>query len=412
MEPLDSSLASTATEKEAPVNRWKTYGIHLGLFLLTLIGTTFAGAEWSEGSIVGMEGYGWSNFTAGFGFSIPFLSFLTCHEFGHYFTARRYNIKTTLPYYIPFWLGFFPLLGGYFFPSIGTFGAVIRIKEQIKTRWHYFDVGIAGPLAGFVVAIGVLTFAFTHLPPPEHIFTIHPEYEQYGLDYADYAYSEPRDQPGIAFVMGTNLIMEFYKHVIAEDPSLVPNTFELVHYPWLFAGFLALLFTALNLLPIGQLDGGHIIYGLFGPKWHKILSVTFMLMLVFYAGLGLITPEHLNGMISFRPDKWYQAPLYFWFLNIVFFRIFPQWQQRLMWCLGILALQLSLLLTFPGIEGYPGWLLFAFLLGRIMGAGHPIPLQDEPLDFNRKLLGWLAILIFILCFSPAPLQVVELGVVD
>ena len=409
MEPLDSTTHEQQTESP-PENRAKTYSIHLILFILTFIGTTFAGAEWSEGSIVGMPGYGWQDFTAGFAFSIPFLTFLTCHEFGHYFTARKYGIKTTLPYYIPFWLGWFPLLGGYFFPSIGTFGAVIRIKEQIKSRWHYFDVGIAGPLAGFVVAIGIITYAYTHLPAPEHIFTIHPEYQEYGLDYADYVYTEPRDEPGAAFVTGTNLLLEFYKHFVAEDPSLVPNSYELQHYPWLFVGFLTLLFTALNLLPIGQLDGGHIIYGLFGPKMHKTLSVTFMVLLVFYAGLGLITPEHLNGLVTFNPQKWYQAPLYFWFLTIVFYRVFPQVRPRLMWCLAIFTLQLLLVTFMPGIEGYPGWLLFAFLLGRIMGAGHPVPLEDKPLSLNRKILGWIAILIFILCFSPEPLRVVELGV--
>ena len=78
------------------------------------------------GKYVVLEGYTWDDFFAGFAFSIPFLTFLTTHEFGHYFMARYYRVSTTLPYYLPFWLGFLPA------PSIGSFGAVIRIKEKLN----------------------------------------------------------------------------------------------------------------------------------------------------------------------------------------------------------------------------------------------------------------------------------------
>src|SRR5690606_12811327 len=110
-------------------------------------------------------------------FSGPFLGILTVHEFGHYIAAQLHRVKVTLPYYIPLWFGFIAM------PSIGTGGACIRIKEFVTSRNKYFDIGIAGPLAGFVVALGVLFYGFTHLPPPEHIFTIHPEYEQFGENY-------------------------------------------------------------------------------------------------------------------------------------------------------------------------------------------------------------------------------------
>jgi hypothetical protein len=123
----------------------------------------------------------------------------------------------------------------------------------------------------------------------------------------------------------------------------------------------------------------------------------------------MITPEHLNGLIRFKPEMWWQAPLYFWFLTIVFSKVFPQAQTRLMCALAIFAGQIVLALIFSGIEGYSGWLLFAFLLGRVMGVQHPEPTDNEPLGFRRKLLGWLAILIFILCFTPAPLELVVLG---
>ncbi len=386
-----------------PGNPWKTYGIHIGLFIVSLLTTTLAGGEWMFGDYLILEDYQWSNFTAGFAFSIPFLSFLTMHEFGHYFVARYNNIKTTLPYFLPFWLGFLPA------PSIGSFGAVIRIKQQIRTRMAYFDIGIAGPIAGFVAGLFILFYGFTNLPPAEYIFEIHPEYQQYGLDYADHVYGSAREEQGIAFVMGSNLLFDFFKEYVAPDPSLVPNPYEIAHYPWLLAGFLALLFTALNLLPIGQLDGGHVIYGLLGTKWHRRLSPAFLIVLIFYSGLGMITPAHLSGTLQFEPDMWWQGPLYFWFLMIVLYKVFPNVQLRLVWTLAIFAGQLLLSMSFNGIEGYSGWLLFAFLLGRVMGVHHPEPPVDQPLDFNRKLLGWLAILIFILCFTPAPLELVVLG---
>jgi len=386
-----------------PSNPWKTYGIHIGLFIISLITTTLAGGEWMFGNYIILDDYNWSDFTAGFAFSIPFLSFLTLHEFGHYFVARYNKIKTTLPYYLPCWLGFLPA------PSIGSFGAVIRIKQQIQSRREYFDIGIAGPIAGFVAGLFILFYGFTHLPAAEYIFEIHPEYQEYGLDYAEYAYGSERREPGGAIVMGSNLLFDFFKEYVAPDPSLVPNVYEITHYPWLLAGFLALLVTAINLLPIGQLDGGHIIYGLVGAKWHGKLSTAFLIMLIFYAGLGMITPAHLNGIVQFKPDMWWQGPLYFWFLTIVLYKVFPSNQLRLLWALAIFSGQILLLLLFKGIEGYSGWLLFAFLLGRVMGVHHPEPSVDQPLDFKRTVLGWFAILIFILCFSPVPLEFVVLG---
>ncbi len=377
-------------------NPWKTYGIHIGLFIVSLLTTTLAGGEWMFGSYLIMEGYQWSDFTAGFAFSIPFLSFLSLHEFGHYFVARLNQVKTSLPYYLPFWLGFLPA------PSIGSFGAVIKIKEQIRSRQAYFDIGIAGPIAGFVAALVILFYGFTHLPAADYIFEIHPEYQEYGVDYHEYAYGSLREEQGMAFVLGSN-------EYVAPDPSLVPNVYEIAHYPWLLAGFLALLFTALNLLPIGQLDGGHVIYGLLGPKWHGRLSVFFLILLTFYSGLGMITPAHLSGVIQFNPDMWWQAPLYFWFLTIVLYKVFPSNQLRLMWALAIFVGQILLLLLFKDITGYSGWLVYAVLLGRVMGVHHPHPPVDKSLDFNRKVLGWFALLIFILCFSPAPLEMVALG---
>ena len=152
-------------------NSRKTLIIHIVLFVVTVVATTFAGAEWMFGKsmIYGDELLSSSEILAGLYFSIPFLGILTVHEFGHYFTAKYYKVKVSLPFYIPLWLGFVPM------PSIGTMGAFIRIKGLIQSRKEFFDIGIAGPLAGFVVALFVLTYGFTNLPDADYIFEIHPE---------------------------------------------------------------------------------------------------------------------------------------------------------------------------------------------------------------------------------------------
>src|SRR6185436_15295388 len=118
-----------------------------------------------------------------------------------------------------------------------------------------FDIGIAGPLAGFVVAFAILWYGFATLPPPEYIFQFHPSYEQYGLDYANFVY-RPEFMPEgtVDLVMGKNLLFMFFEKFVA-DPTRVPNPHEIMHYPYLLAGFWALVFTGINLLPIGQLDG-------------------------------------------------------------------------------------------------------------------------------------------------------------
>lgn len=360
--------------------------IQLLLFVITFITTTLAGAEWQFGRFVGLEEHPltWEYFWKGMWFSIPFLTFLTVHEFGHYLTAKRHRVRVTLPYYLPMWLGF--LLA----PTFGTMGAFIRIKEAISTRQKYFDIGIAGPLAGFAVALGLLVYGFTHLPPPEYIFEIHPEYEQYGLAYAEHVY----DQPG-NIQLGTSLLFDFFKHYVAQ-PDQVPNPYEIIHYPWLLAGFLSLFFTAFNLIPIGQLDGGHILYGLIGYQNHRRVSAALFIGFITYAGLGIITPG-----LDTETLLW-GIPLYLGFLFITFSRLTPIPQTNLMIAVSVFSFQFLVTVVFPGADGYPGWLLFGFLIGRVLGVYHPQALFDQPLSTTRQVLGWLALVIFVLCFSPSP----------
>lgn len=377
--------------------RTRTYLLHGGLFLITLITTTMAGAEWMFGRlfipIEGMKTLGWSEFLDGFNFSIPFLAILTVHEFGHYFTAKANHVRVTLPYYIPLWIG----IG----QSIGTLGAFIRIQDYINSRQKYFDIGIAGPLAGFALALIVLWYGFTHLPPPEFIFTIHPEYQKWGLDYGRYAYQNLPE--GVSPLrLGDNLLFNFFKDHVA-DPARIPHPYEMIHYPYLMAGYLALFFTSINLIPIGQLDGGHILYALIGRKRSQWVSPVLFTAFAFYAGLGMFKPSDF----AVPTDEAFYSELgnfglYIGFLYLAFSRISENRMTSLIVTLSVVATQLVVVWVRPDIEGYSGFLAFAFVLGRFLGIYHPETELEEPLNIKRQLLGWLALIVFILCFSPRP----------
>ncbi|MFD2245576.1 site-2 protease family protein [Pontibacter ruber] len=421
--------------------RQRSYGLHLLLFLITLATTTMSGAEWRYGKMffLGPEGFtgsgtiSWAEFLGGLYFSLPFLGVLTVHEFGHYFTAKFYRTRVTLPYYLPLWFGVTS--------TIGTMGAFIRIKGRIFSRTQFFDIGIAGPLAGFVVAVPLLWYAFTHLPEPEYIYTIHPEYKQYGLDYAQHVY---RDSMG-NLALGKNLLFLFFERFVAPDQTLLPNQYEVIHYPFVFAGYLALFFTALNLLPIGQLDGGHVLYGLLGYRRFNQLSPIFFTLFILYAGLGVISPyakplwaEELlviyvpfmfwafkkllhNSRYGFAAAfvmlmVQYSAaatfpeleahiwlwPAYVLYLVFVLEPAVPKPHYVFYLASLVLVLQVLISLAFPEADGYSGWMLFGLLLSRLMGIYHPSSPDEAPLTPARKVLGILAFVVFLLCFSPSP----------
>lgn len=370
----------------------RTLLIQLLLFVVTLITTTMAGAEWTFGNMFFFveNAMGWNEFVQGFHFSIPFLGILTLHEFGHYFVARRHQIRVSLPYYIPLWFGISP--------SIGTMGAFIRIKDVVQSRIKFFDIGLAGPLAGFIAAVGLLWYGFTHLPPPDHIFTIHPEYLEHGLAYPHFVYENAAGN----IALGDNLLFWFFKTYVA-DPDLVPHQFEIIHYPYLFAGYLALFFTALNLIPIGQLDGGHILYGLIGKKYFDVVSPTLFIVLVAYAGIGMYT---LDEFARFSDEEFYSGLfsliLYAGFLFICFRRLFENPLNAVILSLSIILIQFGISYLYPSLQGYPHSLLFLFLLGRFLGVTHPDTTDNRPIGGVRVVLGVLALVIFVLCFSPRP----------
>ncbi len=361
----------------------KEYLIHGLLFLLTLITTTLAGGEWVYGKSVIADGDSlltWEYFLKSLAFSIPFVGILLVHELGHLFTSIYHKVKCSLPFFIPAWLGF---IGA---PSIGTFGAIIRMKGFVNSRRKFFDIGVAGPIAGFVVAFGVLWYGFVSLPPAEYIYAVHPEYADPDFD----GYGEGT----LDFELGKNLLFWGMGELLA-DPDRLPPMSEVIHYPFLFAGYLALFFTALNLLPIGQLDGGHVVFGLF-PRHHRQISIAVFTLFLAYAGLGTIRPEMPPEELLIR------IPLYVGFLYLCYSRTDFSVQTKLTIALSMAAGQYFLVFIEPGWDGYQGWLFYAFLLGRVMGLRHPEVAGFKEMDWKRKWIGWLAVVIFALCFSPEP----------
>jgi len=386
MEELDKREEFEAKNENVKKNR--TLLLQLVLLIITIGTTTIAGAEWMFGKSLfyGNPTINAEELMAGLYFSFPFLGILTVHEFGHYLTARYYNVKVTLPYYLPLWLGFLPLI-----PSIGTMGAFIRIKELVKSRKQYFDIGIAGPLAGFVAALLILTYGFTNLPEPEYIFEIHPEYRQYGLDYEAYY-----DTQAVNMAIGDNLLFQFFKRYVA-DPDRIPNKYELYHYPWIFAGYLALFFTAINLIPIGQLDGGHVTYGLFGYKTSRIISRTLFMLMVLVSGIGLVPMGQLG--IEFVIN----AAFYLLFLYLAFHHFQRDIKKRSLLVIWVMIIQIFAANYLPQAGDYGIYLIFAFVFGRFLGIEHPKAIDDRPLTLKRKILGWIALVVFVVSFTPRPL---------
>jgi len=389
----------------------RTIVIQVVLFIITFITTTLAGCEWcfgisiyaytEEAGIGFNSAYTWADFMRGMGFSVPLLLILTTHEFGHYFTARYHRVRTSLPYYLPF-----PPVP--FLPNIGTFGAVIRLRSKVRASVQNFDIGLAGPMAGFIMTLIVLVYGFRTLPPPEYVFEFHPEYKQYGLSYADHVYSQEyydehlKGKILLDMQIGSTILMDLFKHVAA-DPARVPNPHEMMHYPILLASVIALFFMCLNLLPIGQLDGGHVTYGLLGGRRHYLIGRIALVLLLAYSGTGVVTPaDGIDGVLGWGI-----------ILILLYYMCFKGFaasvQDAWMYAVLLFAAQFLFAWVFPGIVGYPGWLLFAFIVGRFIGVKYPPAEIEGQLDTKRVILGWITIVIFIISFSPEPLMMKEVG---
>ena len=366
---------------------FRKYAIHVGLFLVTLFTTTIAGAELATNKVLTGWGYESSerllNLTdlwQGLPYSLSFLAFLTFHEFGHYFAAVYYRVKCTLPYYIPV---FVPVPG---VVNIGSFGAIIRLKQRPISSQQYFDIGIAGPLAGFVVSLGLLIYGFLSLPPVEELEWLRQNHQH-------------------EVAIGSSLLFEFFKQVIPADPARIPPHTELIHYPYLFVGYITLFFTALNLLPIGQLDGGHVVYGMFGRRIGLFVARLTVLLLILVGGVGVIDLRHFGEQYLYFDII--QATVYIAFVMYTLSKIFRQPDRRvvLMMTVILVMIQIMFKYNFGQLEVNMIWLFYAFLVVRFIGVEHPPAQEEHQVNRPRKILGWIALVIFVLCFSPSPLRI-------
>jgi len=297
--------------------------LHLTLFLLTFFTTTLAGVSWLNVDFTEL-----ANFPIGLPYSLSILAILTAHEFGHYFAARYHGVSTTLPYYIP--------IPHMLINPFGTMGAVIKIRSPLTKNRVLFDVGIAGPLAGLVVTVGVLAYGLITLPPKDYILAMHP-------DYADLT-----SWPEGGFSFGNSLLF-FLLSKIHYSSGFFPPMSEIYHYPYLCAAWFGMFVTAINLMPVGQLDGGHILYALVGPQHQAVIAKVFF---------GALLAVGLIGLIPFID---------------------------------------------PSIRfGTAGWLVWALIMFFLIKLKHPEVPDTEEIDQNRKMLGWGTLLLLFLIFPPIP----------
>ncbi len=401
-----NSGPDSASVAGAPQPTADRYWLHLLLFVLTLASTVYVGASWWANRLLHYEAHdqtislffltlnqAW--LVDGLRYAIPLVGFLTVHEFGHYFAARYHDVRTSLPYYIPF-----P------FNGIGNFGAVISIRQRIPSTRSLFDIGVAGPLAGFVVALGALIYGFATLPPPEYLLDLpgHEALKAHIRQHGTFPDVRPTSGNGMpVLIVGYTPLYWALSQVFAN----VPPMYEMYHYPVLFAGWLGLFFTALNLLPVGQLDGGHVLYALLGDAWHRRFAQAFVFVLLFSGGIGF-----MDGMQQSLQDvspwlgraSWLiLAAIYYGYL----YKIFGGTDRRT-WAglVGLLSgVGAAMALGWTGL-GWTGWLVWSLLIIFLVRVKHPPVLRPQRLTPGRRILGYLAIAIFILCFSLQPLSTV------
>jgi len=281
--------------------------INLTLFLATIVSTTFFGALHYEGFESNFHSASGNPFILwqGLWYSITILSILGAHELGHYYACRYYRVDASLPYFLPA-----PFL-------TGTLGAFIRIRQPIPTKRMLFDIGVAGPIAGFVVAVPTL---FLGLSMSRMLLL--PD------DFVGFSLGEP-----LLFRLAAWLIW-----------GTAPEGHSLNLHPMAFAAWFGLLATALNLFPIGQLDGGHISYAALGAR----------------STLVTLTTACAVMLLTFQSPSW------------------------LAWAILMVVM------------------LIAF------GPRHPRTLDHHvPLDRTRIFVAIGALIMFVLCFTPAPIELAD-----
>ncbi len=222
-------LPPGAQPRRPPEHRHR-WGLHIILFLATVISTTYVGLYFA--------GTWWG----ALGYSAAIISILLCHEMGHFVLCLYYRVPATLPYFIPM-----PAL------PFGTMGAVIRMRGQLRSRQSIRDIGAAGPLAGLVVAIPLLFW---------------------GLAHSDIVSEDLLGARG-GFRLGESILFHLVARVAVGE---IPEGSELILHPVAMAGWAGFFVTGLNLLPIGQLDGGHILYAVLGRR-ARLVGLIFLILL-------------------------------------------------------------------------------------------------------------------------------------
>jgi len=284
-QPLPQAIRRTETSL-------KRIGLPVFLFVVTMFSTTAVGMRYMHNFRLGMAPlasdddilpFGWvahhmRHLGSGLPFSLTLIAILLAHEFGHYFACRRFSVRSTLPYLLPA-------------PSLsGTFGAVIRLQSMIRSRAALIVIGASGPIAGFIVALATVTL---------------------GLLWSTYA-----DAPLVHNIqppLTIGIIHLILRH-LASQPSLE----LIVPHPVLIGSWIGLLITALNLIPAGQLDGGHILYAISpqAHRWSTRIVIVCLFVLGFFAWSGwilwaviLLTPGMRHPRVPDTQDlqRWHYA---------------------------------------------------------------------------------------------------------
>jgi membrane-associated protease RseP (regulator of RpoE activity) len=288
---------------------------NLVLFVLTVLSTFYVGAQ-----LVGEGG----SALRGWVFAVPLLAILVTHEMGHWLQARKHGVDASLPYFIPL-----PL------PPLGMLGAVISMRGRIKSRDALFDIGASGPLAGMAVALPVLAWGLrlsTIEPIPPH-----------GVDE------------------GQSILYLLMKRVVLGP---IPHGYDVFLHPTAFAGWAGLFMTMLNLVPVGQLDGGHVAYALFGER-QDVYSRRIRFSLLGVA--AIVGAVAAIGALR-RHESWSAIGM----------------------------------ATLTG-GNWVVWFVLLTILLRVSGAKHP-PTDDDRLSPGRRIVAWGTLALFALLFMPVPIS--------
>jgi membrane-associated protease RseP (regulator of RpoE activity) len=244
--------------------------LHIILFIVTFLTTLTAGALQKGINIIAEP----ERIIEGFPFAGTLMTILLCHELSHYIASRKHHTKATLPYFIPA-------------PSIiGTFGAFIKMKSPIITRRALIDIGASGPIAGFIVSViacivGLSMSEVVSIPHAEGMLSL-----------------------------GDSILFSFLSKIAI---GVTPNSHDILLHPVAFAGWIGLFVTSLNLIPVGQLDGGHIAFAILGKR-HKYISIVLVVILavlgiIYWEGWALWAVLMLILGIKHPPVLYWEVPL-------------------------------------------------------------------------------------------------------